>query len=90
MEIEESWEDDWVDDAYEEDDYGGEDDDYTVECPECGADVYEDAEQCPVCGNYIIHTSSSYPWKDRPMWWIVIGVMGILAVLLSLAVLPAF
>ena len=25
----------------------------TVVCPECGADVYEDADQCPVCGMFI-------------------------------------
>lgn len=23
-------------------------------CPECGEDVYEEAEQCPYCGMYIV------------------------------------
>ena len=29
------------------------DDDLYVACPECGADVYEDAPQCPQCGWYV-------------------------------------
>ena len=29
------------------------DDDTTVPCPHCGKDVYEDAERCPSCGNYL-------------------------------------
>lgn len=83
MEIEETWDDDdqhddW-DDAHNEDD----DDDYTVECSECGTDVYEDAEQCPACGNYITHSTSV--WSGRPGWWIVLGVLGILAVIFTLA-----
>jgi uncharacterized OB-fold protein len=25
----------------------------TVRCPSCGAEVYEDAERCPKCGDYV-------------------------------------
>ena len=39
-----SWQEDgWDDDAPAE----------TVPCPECGAEVYEDAEQCVSCGEWI-------------------------------------
>lgn len=84
MEIEESWDDEYEEEwdaPYDDED----DDDYTVECPECGTDVYEDAEQCPACGNYIVHSTSV--WSGRPSWWIVLGLLGIIAVIFSLAFL---
>ncbi|MBN2473078.1 MAG: zinc-ribbon domain-containing protein [Pirellulales bacterium] len=55
----------------------------TVPCPQCGADVYEDAVQCPACGTYITHEANV--WSGRPAWWIVLGLLGILAVILTLA-----
>lgn len=55
----------------------------TVACPDCGAEVYEDAVQCPRCGSYITHRTT--PWSGRPLWWIVLGVLGILAAILGLA-----
>ncbi len=77
MQIDETY--DWDDG---EDDYPDEEDDSTatVECPACGAEVYEEAEQCPACGNYTLH-ADDYLWKDRPIWWIVLGAMGIAAVI---------
>jgi len=71
-------------------DYDHDDDDETlyiddddssevVPCPECGADVYEDAEQCPTCGQYIVHSTS--PWRGKPWWWVVLGLAGIMAML---------
>lgn len=85
MEIEESWDDEWSDVEYYDDDYDdGYDDDEaeTVACPACGVDVYEDAEQCPSCGEYITAASSTgYLWRDRPVWWVVLGAAGILAML---------
>ncbi len=86
-----SYEDDeWSEDEWSDGDYYDDDDSSdVVECPECGADVYEDAEQCPSCGQYIIHSSgSSYLWKDRPAWWIILGILGILAVIIGLAGIP--
>ena len=70
------------DEDEDEDDYLDEQDDSseTVECPACGADVYEDSERCPVCGNYLLH-ARDYLWKDRPIWWIVLGAIGIAAVI---------
>lgn len=53
-----------------------------VSCPHCGAEVYEDAPQCPFCGDYIVHTSSS--WSGRPGWWILLGLFGALATVLAL------
>jgi len=55
----------------------------TIRCPACGAEVYEDAVQCPACGDYV--TAASGVWSGRPTWWIVLGLVGILAAVLALA-----
>ena len=60
-----------------------ESDDYTIACPQCGADVYDDVVRCPHCGDYITHDTG--PWSDRPWWWIALGLLGALAAILALA-----
>jgi hypothetical protein len=55
----------------------------TVPCCQCGAQVYEDAIRCPACGAYLTHHTSL--WSGRPGWWILLGLLGILAVILALA-----
>jgi hypothetical protein len=55
----------------------------TVPCPECGAEVYEDAVQCPVCGSYITHGAGA--WSGRSLWWIILGLLGIVAAIVALA-----
>jgi MYXO-CTERM domain-containing protein len=49
----------------------------------CGVDIYEDAVQCPLCGQYLTRTSSA--WSGRPAWWLLLGALGILAVILTFA-----
>jgi hypothetical protein len=71
--------DDW-EDSDEPDDDGSE----TVSCPECGADVYEDAEQCPVCGNYLIRDTHPLRDSSRPLAWLLLGLAGIAAVIVAL------
>ena len=56
-----------------------EDDDLTVPCPHCRRPVYEDAERCPACGRYL--SAEDAPWR-RP-WWLVVGVLACLAVVLG-------
>jgi hypothetical protein len=56
----------------------------TLPCPHCGADVYEDAECCPNCGNYIIRHGAAL--SGRPLWWILLGVAGVAAVIVAAAV----
>ncbi len=72
---------DWDDDPddWPEDDDSGSD---TVVCPNCGADVYEDAEQCPRCGEWI--TDSTHPLAGRSRWFVWAGLLGIAAVILTL------
>ncbi len=54
----------------------------TVACGACGRDVYEEASQCPYCGEFL--TASTSAWDDRPGWWSTIGLVGIVAVILVL------
>ena len=70
----------WWDDAEVglPDDQAGE----LVPCPHCGLEIYEEALQCPHCGDYVVHRSSI--WAQRPTWWVVIGLLGVLATLLAL------
>jgi hypothetical protein len=58
----------------------------TVPCPECQAEIYEDTERCPVCGSYIIHDTSV--WGGKPTWWIILALLGIIAVIVTLALGP--
>jgi hypothetical protein len=54
----------------------------TLPCPNCAAEIYEDAERCPNCGEYV--TPSSSLWAGRPPWWIILGILGILATIIVL------
>jgi predicted nucleic acid-binding Zn ribbon protein len=53
----------------------------TIPCPNCGQDVYEDAERCPHCAEYI--TAAASP--GRPTWLIIAAVLALLGVLFWLA-----
>jgi len=57
----------------------------TVSCPQCGAEIYEDAVQCPVCGGYVTEgVGENRVWSGRPGWWIVLGLLGSVAVIAML------
>ncbi len=85
------WE--WSDDDLEDDEFLDEDeaeeldDDQTAlaECPRCGVDIYEDAEQCPLCGEWITHSTSV--WGGRPWWWVALGACGIATLIAGLVLL---
>lgn len=52
----------------------------TVACTACGAEIFEDAVRCPDCGHYLSaprHTA----WEGRPVWFVVLAVLGIAAVI---------
>lgn len=82
------WSNDDLDDREFPDEDDGDEDAIDAEtpmrkCPRCGADVYEDVEQCPLCGSWI--TAETSPWSGRSSWWVILGVLGILALFWALA-----
>ena len=54
----------------------------TVPCPECGHEVFDEAIACPYCGYYL--TSDTRVFSGKPWWWILLGVIGVVAVILAL------
>lgn len=56
-----------------------EEDDYTVPCPHCGEDIFDDVDQCPYCRQYL----SSADFKKRlPTWVVIVIVLTIVSLLL--------
>ena len=76
---------DWPDDDGSDDDGHDDGASLTVSCPACKADIYEDAEQCPYCGEYVVRSSNI--WNGKPVWWIVVGGLGIIATVFALTVI---
>jgi hypothetical protein len=79
-----SSDDDWPDDDASDDESWDDDDDSseTVPCPHCGAEMYEDSIRCPVCGEYVTHGASAL--SGRPMWYILLGIAGVIAAIAAL------
>lgn len=68
-------------DDYDSDDDWEESD--VVPCPHCGADVFDDAMRCAVCGEYVTRRSNA--WQGKSWWWILLGMLGIAATVLALS-----
>lgn len=77
-----AWDDsfDRMDDP--DDDEHDDSDTATVACPHCGAEIYEDADQCPACGMFVM--PDTRVWSGKSWWWIALGVLGVVAVMLAL------
>lgn len=56
----------------------------TLRCSSCGESIYEEAVECPYCGNYVDANTSV--WNGRPIWWLLLGVLGIAAVIYTLSI----
>ena len=76
------WNDDFEDREFLDDD--DDDEPNYVPCPECGEEILDDSEQCPYCGQYIVFSTS--PWHGRSTMWILLGGLGIIAVIYLLLV----
>ena len=77
------FDDEFDDGSSDERDFDDDDESELLPCPNCGAEVYEDALRCPVCGDYI--TFGTNVWSGRYWWWIVLGLLGLAAVMLALS-----
>jgi hypothetical protein len=70
---EESWDEDWEGDDWDDDrpeQFHSDDETPTVACPHCKRDIPEDTPRCPYCENYI-STEEASPVR-KPVW-IIIG-----------------
>ena len=47
-------------------------DDYTIACPHCGDEIFDDVEQCPHCRQYL---SAADFKKPIPTWVIVLVIL---------------
>lgn len=72
--------DGYLDDYYDDDDvYEYDDEPEYLPCPNCGAEIQEDSVRCPICDTYI--TFSTSMWQGKSLWWIVLGLLGMVAVI---------
>ena len=66
------------DDEFPDDEFSDDDAAELLPCPECGEAIYEEAERCPYCGAYVVFSTGA--WSGRPLWWVVLGLLGAAAV----------
>ena len=59
----------------DESDVDSEDESETLPCPFCGKPVYEAADVCPYCRNFV----SIADLSERKPWWVVAAVVALLA-----------
>jgi hypothetical protein len=77
----ESYDEDRDDDSdFDQDDS---DDIDTIICPECGAEVFDEAPLCPSCGLAFTEEMLASQggrghsaWYGRPWWWVALAVLG--------------
>jgi predicted nucleic acid-binding Zn ribbon protein len=53
----------------------------TIDCPHCGAALYEDSERCPRCERYL--SSEELPTRRQHPWWILIAALVCLLIVLA-------
>lgn len=83
--IEETWEDEsneWYDDDADEN--GDEDEEEpTITCPYCRAEVWEEAPQCPRCGEYLSLEDRQARHQWQPRWIVLTAALLLLLIFLG-------
>ena len=46
----------------------------TVACPNCRKPVFDDADRCPSCGDWIV-PGSEPPQREIIPWWVVVALL---------------
>lgn len=54
-----------------------------LRCPACGQGVYEETQQCPHCGEWIIPVHESSPWR-RGVWLMAVVLLVAALVLMTI------
>ena len=73
---EDSWPDDEGPQSVDLDEFGDDEQTDTLRCRHCGEEIFADADRCPVCGKDAPAGGSL--WAGRPIWWLLLAVIGIL------------
>ena len=60
-----------------------------VPCPNCGRSIYSESERCPYCGEPVEHAGSPI-WLGKPAWYVLLGVLGVIAVLVAMSGVAAW
>jgi transposase-like protein len=58
--------------AADDEEWGEDEEEPTISCPYCGAEIHEDAQRCPYCENYV--SEEDTPPSRKP-WWLLVGVL---------------
>jgi len=74
-------EEDW---SADENGFDEDAEDSTVTCPECGGEMHHDAEMCRHCGYFLEDASHNHPLVGKPGWFVILGILGVLATLAAL------
>ena len=57
-------------------------DDFTIPCPNCGEQIFDDTPMCPKCHEYIVDNDRGV-WSNKPSWFartaVVLVVLTIIA-----------
>lgn len=76
MPLRDDFDEDW-DDEFDADDALSEDNEEpTVSCAYCRAEIHEDAQRCHQCGEYISDEDVT-PAARKP-WWIIVGALAVM------------
>jgi uncharacterized OB-fold protein len=73
--------DEWDDEPDDDEAYQDEADETLAECPKCGAEVYDDIEKCPHCGEWI--DGLEYVGSNRKRLFVTIVALLLLSLLLG-------
>jgi len=63
---------------WDDEDPGDTDESPTVPCPSCGRAIYDDADRCPYCGDWVVPLASH---ARVPVWARWVGAVVIAAML---------
>jgi predicted RNA-binding Zn-ribbon protein involved in translation (DUF1610 family) len=72
-------EDDFADDTSGDFDENDDDAADTLPCPNCGREIYDEAQRCPHCGQYIAAGERA---SAHPPWVVITAVLCVLIALL--------
>jgi hypothetical protein len=56
--------------------FGDDGEEETMPCPNCGKEIYEDAEFCPYCKNYVELKAAG---GSKHLWWVALVVLVVVA-----------